>query len=902
MSASPITPSTSPRLDVKWTSPLKPSKHKGHASNSADRVCKRLFMDEPLEAQKSLSYDTITEIYPAACLLASSSTSLEQHARLADLVINLENALRVNHEIHSPEIIRDRILGILNIDGYEDKIVELALVLFYLDRDNALPTESSLVNYRAQEIEGEVKRYVDAHALATQNPLIPSGKTHYLMRAFAHMVITSHQIYNPGGLMVIQKLLSSPAYRIAKYLQPEHREHILVVTGQILTNPAFARLFNEHVIVHPTLADVIRLDLKLNPADRVLPVHAFYASLMAFFSDVRQTGSPNCYAIGALIYASENQTYKTFSSLIRWICEGCYNFAGRSRIPLRPYLDKRLTHKKDLEITLSKQQAFSLAPIEHIFTTLALASDPSEERSATPLSQTLASPDARALFHAYKSNSLVQLMLKVLEFANVNSAPPLSTQPAKTPYSRAKNNLIFGCMDILKAWCRDKQIPEECMDKVSDRLGECLWLEAQNENDVTTQWRTVIVGAEKISFMGDTEALARVFRRSLRVFYLKDGNYTLLPSLSSLQQVLTQEIEAVCEAYPSSVKRNLRLGAISDMFRNGIAEHTSQQINRQGIEPKFLNWSDLLILNQTGGLEETVLKVVYDISLNVHTITDCQTPYQFLGQLYELIFTQIDIPNLKQMPRILISTPGGHTWTLPPSCWQLLLDNHLSFKTFIQRTFFTPAQELLSSPVPAATVQRVIDRYAIDTKTKESMTLYFEANPDLTYRDLRKLLLERAKPSRRGEMIGIIEEEFSKITLVEFKLLSTLRTLDLNLTDMQRNSLLERLPASPQLPHHLADAIRAVLIDSQIAILDPYDIEIALCQAYNLPLPINMGDLNWLDVQREDPSHVRLMILFNWVREAPSYYTRSKAQTWESNTNFNYFEIRYPLSLAKSKS
>ncbi len=898
-----ISPPGSPlisRFD-KWSSPLKNSTTKSTFACCSSPV-QTLFQDETACSSKessTLSYEQLSKNYTQDFLNPPFGKSSAQFFAIRDQVLEIEKFLEKHKETIDPKPIRTLIKSLLNLTDFEETMSEMGVILFYLDRDKKIPDTRNFALFRANEISEKVQAYIKQHASVCDNPLIPSGKTHYLLRAFAHMVLTSDQTYNRGGLMAIRALLKYPQFLLSKYLQPEHRDHILSVSKKILKNPAFNTLFQKQIRVHPDLKNAIRLDLKLPPNYPISSVLAFYDCLMGLFSDIRQNDDPNCYAIGSLIYASENHTYKVLSKSVHWLEQGFIAMGESSSIPLAPLLEKRLVYSRDLKVELNSSDALSLAPLEEITQTLQLTTASSASPIPVTIRRTLTTvlednnaleklPYAEKLYYAYKYNSLVHLHLAISELTMMNTLNEGSLN--------VKEKFIKMCTSLAKI------NNTEFKTAFETKLMQRLWLENCNEKNIKTVGSTIIVNQHRVeNYQGSQRELIRLFKDSLRIFYLKENTYTLIRSITDLQKIIWEILEETKRTYPQNIRisRN-KTNIASKNYRIGISNFCSDQIRFEGarklknISGKHLNIADVLILSQTGGIEKTVLKHVYQINVSVENITSCSTPYQFLDRLTKKL-AAINSGIISTFPKILLATPGKHVWTLAPHSWEILMDHRKEFYRWINSTVFHPAKKRLASRIPNSVSFRIIDRYTPDTKKRKLLKHFFGRRP-FSYAKFINTFLENTDLRSIGRAEKIIEEEFSKVNLTTLKLSIILKKLDITIPSKLFHQLYRSLHSFPTQPHCLANDIRLSLINNAIAVVDPYEIELAICKTFYLPLPFHLGDLNWTDAYREDPIHQHLMIKFSWIEGVPQYYTRSGVKEFkEPQKNYRHFSLQYPV-------
>lgn len=895
-----------------WHSPLVRSSVTTESQKQESEICEEnSFGSTQRFDLHSLSYALLFEIYNTNFDKPKQEENAQQFFAIREQVFAIESLLTRCDDSAAIAVIRDQVSIWLLSSNYEIKMAELGLLLFYLDRDGAIHKINSFIDYRAGEIKKEVLGYIQAHSAAQANKDIPSGKTHYLMRAFAHMLfvrdpLTKGQSYNRGALFAVKQLLLQPSAEISQFLQPEHREHILIVAEQLLNHASMDNFFSKKLIPHPDLQDAIRLDLKLKPGEPVSSIHAYYACIMTLFSDIRQGESPNCYAVGALIYATENHTYKVLSHLVKWLIEGHFSVDGTT-FPIRPLMEKRLVTRYDLDRALESSKALTLVPLGNLTDLLAL--DAKENRSGEQsvghfLSELLKANnavnlqnDAEKYYCTYRSPALLHLLLAVLETCWIN----------KKGSTFEKEMLIASCLKGVDETL--KQLPPSSPlfhAYLKIRLENKLWFENYRENKTVIDQTTnsLVAGAHKITgFQGDLLALSQLFKKAKRVFCLISGNYLPLVSYNDLQNVLIaaiKEVELVLKHeghHQEAAAAQHYINAVNHWnFRVAVSNFASSQIEKKGISGKDLNQCNLLIFREIGGVMEVALEATFGINVMSQNLVACTTPYRFLEKLMGKL-KDFDEDLFKSSRRVMINT-RKHAWTLSPKCWKMLLENQNDFHAFIQNNVFTPAKKKLGSWVSPDLIERVIKSYAQNEQTVKEMSNFFNMNRKISHNAFIEKLFEGL---RRQEFVirmkFVIEEEFSKVKLNKKELESVLKQLSLQINEVLLESLFLKIDSIPKKPSQLAIDLRSLLLEERVAILEPIDIEQALCKVLQLPLPIEVGDLNWVSSYREDPEHMHLVIDFSWVSKVPVYLKRVRGlpgHEMEDEKNYDCVKIQHP--------
>lgn len=913
-----------PRSTTNWSSPLIHNKTEVRSVDIETSAKRKLTFEEDdlidtKEEPEFLSYEKLSDIYGFNFQDLPLGTNAQEYFQVKELLSSIEIKM-TKGSIEGLDQNRLRIKDLLCSKDHQHKMAELGLVLFYLDKNPVLPDHPSLLSFRASQMQLEVERCLKMHQEVCDDPRIPSGKTHYLMRAFAHMVMTKAQVFNLGGVIAIKVLLEDPTFPISLYLQPEHRSHILVIIKQILTHPQFGALFEKKLGIHPSLEDIIRLDLKLPPD---APIHSSYILwdlMMMFFSDVRQLNAPNCYAVSALIYGMENHLCKVASRVLECLSQGFLQIGLGNTIPIAPLVEKRLEYVHDLDLIPERGKGETLSPISHISSTLSVASDRAEnENKSVKIKLTLSSilhsegkpeylPYAERLYFAYKYNTLVHMMLGVSELTFMNKAQSCDTMQSSFSFKESLIETVLSSLESSQSGYRNS-IPVYFRTHLKWRLGQRLWLENCNEQKVSHNNRTLMIGERQIAgFKGNLNGLEALFKQSLRIFSLKGKEYRMIHTLSELQQVVAKEIEDSATELASNhsnmqnLERRLVLAARSKQFRIGISDFCSYKIKMQGILGKHLNWADLLVLRQIGGLEYVVLQTVFGINVESEQISQCHTPYQFLERLLERLKT-FDPQSFKSVPKLLISTPGGHAWTLSTECWDILLKNSECFYEFIQAEVFKPGKTRMASPVPKATIERVVDRYTEKQWLREEIKRHFEEAGFVSFSKFRTVFCDKIHIDSIESLENIMEEEFAKISVTRPELRKILSSLNIKVCDHVFHRLYDRLTTICVSPSQLAKEIRLNLLTESLAVVELQEIEYAICYVAKLPITLKLGDLNWVDIYREDPFHLELEIGFSYIQNTLQYRVRNpNSFERKDNSHFKVFTLHHPKLVRQQPS
>lgn len=172
----------------------------------------------------------------------------------------------------------------------------------------------------------------------------------------------------------------------------------------------------------------------------------------------------------------------------------------------------------------------------------------------------------------------------------------------------------------------------------------------------------------------------------------------------------------------------------------------------------------------------------------------------------------------------------------------------------------------------------------------------FTFSNDFTYERVRTILLSTMQNNRPGPTMKAIDDEFEKILTTDINMTGLFARLGIRPFSAKWYQIKSDLGHDWLPPYQIAQKLREALIRVGEKILDPYEIEIALCQQQGFPLSYNIGDLNWTEgPYRENPSHIYLVVRYNWAQKILCYYTRyRKKERIENNDAFQHFEIQHP--------
>jgi len=817
---------------------------------------------EPNKSNNLESACTLSEIYSQNLDKPNPAENKASFFDIRELIEKIEEWIEINSpNLERTENIREKVKTSLFIQSHEYKMAELGLILFYLDQDTSFSfsNDSSLLDFRANQIQNEIETYLFLRDSIHLNPQIASGKTHYLMRCFSKMILTSTQSYNRGGLIAIQLLLNDKNFAISLFLTHEHREHLLMTTKNIFLDRKFDTLFSQPTTLHDDLAFLVAIDLKLSPEKKISSTFVLYAALIALFTDIRQGSRSNCYAVSALIYIKSNHTLKAFKTLLDWLAQGHIEMEGAPPIPIAPLLQKHLFDFSPFDVNFDSNATESLAPHLQLQSIFPIASSENAQIKAL-------------MDMSYTRNALVHMELAVLEFINLNRIPEDDLIIEKMYFiNTCKKNLFQSGL-----------IPQDIEDFFCSKLSESLWLVPRNEDQIFyTPYSLILDSNDEILFSGDILTLGKVYQNSLLFYKLHDNTLTPLKTISSLQTFI-QEILFEPLAHFSDAEQ-IRSKIDSKDFKDSIALYCQNMIARNSpyfINKEHLRDSDLLLLYQTGGLVTPLLEIAYRAEFESFKTFFVRNPGQLLSNMFGGSPSLFE--TLRKHPKIFIETTGQHDWILSTLYLEYFFENSQPYVDKLKENIFNPALNKLKKPIPKELVAHILHQiHGFYPHLIQSNIQHYHSIENLTYKGFADLLLSASHPIPNKAVCDILDQKFLFVSVDQNELEFLLKKLGLDLNREHIRFIHQSLPFA-YIPSFYAETLRSYLIQQKIHIPDPYIIELELCKLKQIPAPIYIGDLNWGD-GKENPTHQHLVMSYSWSHQELRFKTRSSHQDRSDN-------------------
>ena len=785
-----------------------------------------------------------------------------------------------------------------------EKMVQLGLLLYFLDRDRAIPQVnlSYLMTLRSKEIEAEVTK-LEKHWLKLENRRLqsllnheeanelPSGKDHYMLLTLASMILTSDQRINKGAIIALNKMLTDSNSSIPLYFKEEHRKHILIVANQLLNDPRCEALLEQKITPHATMSEIICLDLKVSRKSTITSVDTIKACLMALLFDVRQSKhTPNCFLVAPLIFMIQHSTHAILAQMLEGLKTGHFYCQETVHIPLKPHIDKWLISENELQIKMKAEDARHLTPFQHVINTIethAFNSFEEEDHSTIPtLEKDLLSvvkaqskednkitfPYALQLINSFKENAVIAMLLTQLGLHASNPVNDDEEHSKKQKLTCTLFEFLDGAENRPKGW-------NDFSNQLSARLHKKIWFVDASEKNTHIDQNKIRVGPsyDHFEIEGDLETLdilKEAFQEACYILALEGNDFNLIKKISHFQQFLQKEVEEVIKEgnFDASIQTftmNLihSKELIDELTQLSCKDLDDNCTHELALSEKELQDSNLLLFAQEGGQSAEVLKQVFKTEFTTIPLNS-ENPSEFLCLLKKSLETA---PTSQSLAPIWLIESEDHAFTLDTERCKFHLNSENDLNEMLNNAYQT-ADTFFKQPIPLAVLKAVIDNLPIGDQDKNELTNRFRNN-NHTYHSFQEFIIKGLKGSEIDlDLIHwIIDQEFNKVTLTSLHFLSILE--DLKLDSDAKSKLTKQfkitLSGKRAYPFQLSRLLSKLLIRNKLPIIDPYIIEQAILKAVGLPPTFDVGDLNSED-------HTRLIIRLHASKKIFEYFGRRK--------------------------
>ncbi|NGX61115.1 MAG: hypothetical protein K940chlam9_00596 [Chlamydiae bacterium] len=882
-----------------------------------DQVYKSTLFQSPFKRQKTTQYtppeETVDFSVSLQCteIFCDSESYSELPRAVAGKVEQIEKAIsgkRISPDTFytlRKEIIRVATSQELN---EEMKLVELGCLYFYLVKEEGFRKKESYYAKRFHEIQEEIKRlHVDHErsVMKSQKDQISSGKAAYLMRALARMLITPDGKINQGGVLVVRRLLDS---ELQKVISGEQKKQIFRVLDSFENNVTFREGFLKSLRIHPDMEEVIRIDLKLEKGAKVLPEHLSWNLLIAFFSVFGQVDEGNCFAVST---ATNIQIHHldVVQELWREVLEtGCFQFEGK-KIPILPLLETRRTYERDFEEKLSVEQGtnwvgFDVA--EQALGERVPLDTGGDMRIGDMMSLSFPSDSsyAKEVALSLKQNLLHQTLLTVLNFVILNQESANSEEKNSHPNKKTwfLQNFHAAIKRNFTQWRVSRQRESDCNESplftcLLDEFTDRLWLVDSRS------WSHQILGG-RVQFQYHSQGVLHQpgkenyshLYQMRRIFHLTpSGKLIPVERISDLKGVI-QEILLGIEGdflygHLSSAAKPM-LQFLAEGWKNEEIAKVFSALNSsslKGLTAEYYAKSDSAFLIQDGGKTQSILdwrrlNGKYFEPAKIKSSSDEKEWIVHIGSCIRLFEKKKGF----DWEKPLLISSAKHAFNLYP---KFLSDFTLSPDELLTTHLVGPGESLLSDPSDRKWQKRVI----LEAVGGERLHDYFDAElkqEGRTQREFYELARKKLPEEDHAKLAHIFDLSLREISIEDYfdDIESLLRKVEAPIPET--GSVFTSVLRSDQehlLPSEIAQLIKKWLSSNNIFSLSIWEIEDIVCDYYDLPRTLLLGNLNWIPTMMEKHQYSYLTLRYDPALQKCRFFERK-----------GHVEIPLEASLAKS--
>ena len=781
---------------------------------------------------------------------------------------------------------RQRIIAIGENPHLSDEIknAELGVLYYYLMSEKPLPQTPSFLEARLAEIMQEVAELRTQHKQLCDKQSekrLASGYVIYIQRALVRMIFTNQGELNLAGCYAVKALLHSS---LSSFLAEEHRSQILNIVQRLIGDVDFQKLFSIDFPVHPDLAKLILIDLKLPPTQQMHCAYLRWDMLLALFSIVGQANQENnCFAYATLCTLIRQNPDVLLKLLMEILQTGKMNFEG-VELPILKLMDCKKKHAGDFRTRLDGNKVAQLTSYS-VACHLLEVNPPEHASSAYPLSLTgfleasfgKESEYAKEIILSHKHNLLQQILLGTLHFAALNSHE-WTTFRSQT-YASWKRSLASKVFDLLFEEYK-VSIPSHIFsssefhhffDSFRDAFSKTFYL-ADFFNGKQ------ILKRERVTFEFHSQGFVNPgnlgdylpFMQTRRLFFLKEGKLRPVDTLSGFRECLLELVDQIVRdsGQPPPEFLPLVTAYLRDSkFKEEIAKLLTQlNQNRTNLSWDKYFRSNSFFIVADGSDAGMIMQWLgsYARPANPHPVRSANG-LDFFFKLCAAISTySINQPNfnLYGAPKLLIGT-AEHAFTLDPhhfnEYWQVPSAVHETLMRTGAYHFQKPLSEdqkrrMLLGSVSPQSVDSILTKIGPGKNTAQA---FFIA------------ALGVLKPEWHKSFKASLEKVLTEIPVTSLAqaVPFILKQWNLSTEPGAVNNLVTYVEQKKKgelfTPYELAKILRKALIFlTRPSIYLPLQkLENSIRSAFGFPQIIDLGNLNWIgEIHSEKLNYCRCVL------------------------------------------
>lgn len=858
----------------------------------------------------------------------------------AALIVNSTSFL--NYFPLQKENIRAIILEIAGNNHLDtnSKCAELGVLYFYI-ACKELPTFSKFVEYRTKELWDEANSMINKHETVCPEHLrkhIPIGTKAYLLYAFARIIFPSDGGFNPGGCKALKIMMEG---RLQTHISEEERMQIIRITDRLLNDTKFVQLFLEPFSVHKDLQELILVDLQLNEREEINSIYVRWNLLIALISSfIQHAGERNCYAISTASYLLVNDPEIPLEMLIEVLKTGQMEFSEQ-KFPVLSILEGAMMNESGFDRVMHISSVSNLIPFSHLRDSL--GSEISDEFDVKiPLERYLTEAyvektlKAKLRYLSFTQNLLQKMLISMVQFTAINTNSKdfyleddllKSADVKQLKQFSSKESLIDKFIEKLKInLCanlngKSLKIQDDIyLDALESFFLEKLYLVDYNNYKVTHDNKKVSFHFHNqgLNFKGQLSDY-NGFILERRLCFFKNGNLIPVDSITELQscfeEVVTQ-FQLDLKVQPQASLRPMIIDFIrSSVFNEVVSEHLFELNKKESpIEEAIYKDSNSYILAQNGS-HDSYLKVWKPIryKFEVKSIKVDSVKLFFLKLSVELaMLDRRTKGNFAKSKKWLLIACKDHLYNICPHMFQEYWADEF------KKSWGTNDLQYCSKVLDPIIFDRV--KMCEFTVTKQERILDKLVLVDSTKGDKFKELINNSlgveqfcsdakgilDPSLHGKFNCVVNSVMYEIPVKAITdnletILSDIIDIS-NREDCQKRILdcIELHASEYYSPYSLAEALHdALLLENFPQVPSMNLIEKRIRKWANLPEVIDIGNMNWGEIQSDKTSFDYLSLRHDFTRGLSFCYRRNGVERPVSDKDVAYFLETTQLYLPK---
>lgn len=811
------------------------------------------------------------------------------------------------------------------------KCAELGILYFYIACKELL-NDSNFVQYRTQELWTEANSRITEHETCCPEHLrkqIPSGTKGYLLYAFARMIFPSDGGFNPGGCKALKIMMEG---RLQTLITEEERQQIIRITDRLLNDTEFVQLFLKPFSIHKDLQELISMDLQLNENEEIDSIYARWDLFIALISSfIQHDGEKNCFAIATAANLLVNNPEIPLKMLIEALNTGQMEFS-ECKFPVSTMLEGAIMNESGFDNVMHIPSVSNLISFSHLRDSLGVEKR-DERNRRIPLENFLTelygekTRKAKLRYLSFRQNLLQKLLISMVQFAAINTNSKdfykeddllLSVDKNQLEQFSSKESLIYRFIEDLKQYLKvnsngnslalQDDIYLDALEKV---FLENLYLVDYNNWKVTHDNKKVSLNFHNqgLNFNGKRSDYNGL-KLERRLCFFKNGGLIPVDSISELKSCFLEIVnqfqpDLKVQSQPKDCLQPKIIDFIcSEVFEEVVSKYLFELNKKETpIEAAIYKDSDSFILAQNG-CYDSFLKVWKPIRyrFDVKQIKVKSVNNFFIKLCVELaILDKRAKGNFAKSKNWLLIECMDHLYNICPHMFQEYWadefkeswgtkDSKFSCKV-LDPTIFS---RLKNCEFTSAKRERIVQKVVGNSTMQNKFKFLIVSDLDVVqFCGEAKKLLEQTLHDKLDNAINTVMNEIPVKDIKEHLKTILSDIVDISGRDDCQKRILEciELPGWEYYsPYSLAEALHdALLFENFPQVPSRNLIEKRIRKWACLPEVIDIGNMNWGEIQSDKPSFDYLSLRYDFTKGLSFCYRRNGVERAVSDKDVDYF-------------